>query len=350
VVLIDSEPPGRGSTAASTAMLQWEIDTPLAELVDLYGWAHATDVYRRSFKAVEGLTALVKSLDLACHYRPRTTLYLAGGEVGYAALAREHDLRRRAGLPGELLSAGALADSFAMVRPGAIWSPGSADADPVCLAHGLLHTARSRGARIFDAKATAFECEPGRVAVELAGGGTAEARYVVLATGYALPYCVPAALHKVSTSWAVMTGRQSPAALWRDQALLWEASSAYSYARTTVDGRIVIGGDDAEGHDIDQAKASLPAKTAILLSKLHALWPHACLDVAASWAGAFGETVDGLPLIGRVPNQPRLLAAYGYGGNGITFSFMASRILPALMSGHERPWFKAFALDRTPEL
>jgi len=38
VVLIDRELPGRGSTAASTSMLLWEIDRPLTQLADAYGF------------------------------------------------------------------------------------------------------------------------------------------------------------------------------------------------------------------------------------------------------------------------------------------------------------------------
>jgi len=54
------------------------------------------------------------------------------------------------------------------------------------------------------------------------------------------------------------------------------------------------------------------------------------------------------PLIGYVPAHKRLLAAYGYGGNGITFSYLASRMIGMLIRGEERPWFKAFAIDRGP--
>ena len=38
VVIIDREHPGRGSTAASTSMLLWEIDLPLVKLTELYGF------------------------------------------------------------------------------------------------------------------------------------------------------------------------------------------------------------------------------------------------------------------------------------------------------------------------
>src|ERR1700730_13077102 len=41
VVIVDREDPTQGSTLASTAMLLWEIDRPLGELVALYGYERA---------------------------------------------------------------------------------------------------------------------------------------------------------------------------------------------------------------------------------------------------------------------------------------------------------------------
>jgi glycine/D-amino acid oxidase-like deaminating enzyme len=53
-----------------------------------------------------------------------------------------------------------------------------------------------------------------------------------------------------------------------------------------------------------------------------------------------------LPLIGEVPGYPRVLAAYGYGGNGITFSFLASRLIGKMIAGEREPWFDDLAIDR----
>ena len=58
------------------------------------------------------------------------------------------------------------------------------------------------------------------------------------------------------------------------------------------------------------------------------------------------DDVDGLPLIGRVPGYPGIHAAYGYGGNGITFSYLAAQVIGELIAGRDRPWFDDFAIDR----
>jgi glycine/D-amino acid oxidase-like deaminating enzyme len=347
VVLVDRERPGFGSTLASTAMLLWEIDKPLRELAVYYGFERAVDIYRRSFKAVEGLQELVARLALPCALYKRESVYLAAGEAGAAELGEEHAVRERAGLPGMLLGHDLLMQEFGFSRAAAIVSPGAAEADPLSLCHALLAHAARLGARLVRDEAIAVDSTSRSATVALASGRMIEASHLVLATGYVMPDCVRSDLHSVSSSWALATVPQRPPhAFWPHRTLVWEASQNYAYFRTTSDGCIVIGGEDEEIADPDQRRQLGPQKTEALLAKLSTLLPRAEPNVGHAWSGAFGQTSDGLPLIGRVPGQPRMLAAYGYGGNGITFSYLASRLIGALISGVEAPWFFHFAVDR----
>ena len=66
VVVVDRLMPGRGSTAASTAMLQWEIDRSLTELTELYGLDKAADIYRRSYAATADLCDYIQALGISC--------------------------------------------------------------------------------------------------------------------------------------------------------------------------------------------------------------------------------------------------------------------------------------------
>jgi glycine/D-amino acid oxidase-like deaminating enzyme len=347
--VIDRERPGMGSTAASTAMLQWEIDRSLQQLAAIYGFGRAAEIYRLSFGAVSGLYDLVRTNQLAGAVHPRPTIYLAAGEMGARELLAEHALRERAGLPGNFLDHRGLRDGFELDREAAIVSPGSAEADPLQLSHALLRLAERRGAALFDAEAVAYANGGGKVHVGLDNGRAIEADHVVLATGYAMPDIVTSDLHKTASSWVIATRPQQPGRLWRDGALIWEASKSYLYARTTSDGRIVIGGEDDDDIVDPEARDRLmPQKAEMLRRKLHRLWPNTDSRSDYVWSGAFSTTIDGLPLIGVVPGHPRLYAAYGYGGNGITFSYLASRIIGRLIEGDRLAWFDHFALDRAP--
>ena len=259
----------------------------------------------------------------------------------------EHGLRERAGLPGSYLDYPTLRHEYGFEREAAILSPGSADADPLCLSHGLIAVAAARGTPIYDAEAVSYDSSGHGVTVGLDNGFVIEAQRVVLATGYVMPDFVKSELHKTSSSWAIATPPQAPDARWRDGVLIWEASEHYHYLRTTADNRIIIGGEDDDAVTEPEARDKAMAKKAdTLLATLRTLVPKAEARADFIWSGAFGETLDGLPLIGQVPGHPRLYAAYGYGGNGITFSFLASRLLGRLIAGHHEPWYDDIALGR----
>jgi glycine/D-amino acid oxidase-like deaminating enzyme len=345
VIIVDRELPGRGSTAASTSMLLWEIDRSLSELTDAYGFERAARAYQASYHAVHGLRSLVRRLKLPCEMRDKDSLYLAAGDTA-TELMQEHALRGRAGLPGSFLDHRTLLTEYEIARAGGLLSPGSADADPVQLAGSLLQTAVLRGARLLEAETIAFDPASYSVGVTLKHGGMIEARHVVLATGYVMPGIVQATIQKPSSSWAIAT-RPQPQNIWKDAALIWEDSKDYLYARSTAAGRIIIGGEDSR--DIiepDARDALIPEKSRRLAERLVALWPRAEPDIEFRWSGTFDTTDDGLPLIGPVPGANGVYAAYGYGGNGITFSYMAAQLIGGLIAGSHSPLLEDFALDR----
>jgi glycine/D-amino acid oxidase-like deaminating enzyme len=62
----------------------------------------------------------------------------------------------------------------------------------------------------------------------------------------------------------------------------------------------------------------------------------------------FATTPDGLPYVGPHRRYPRQLFALGYGGNGITFGFLAAQILVREACGatSEKDRFFGFARIR----
>jgi len=180
----------------------------------------------------------------------------------------------------------------------------------------------------------------------LKNGRQIEARSVVLATGYVMPAIVQSTIHTVSSSWATATAPQ-PQNIWKGGTLIWEDSQNYLYARTTSAGRIIIGGEDSDEIIEPEARDGLiPEKARVLARRLAALWPPANLDIEFRWSGTFDNTSDGLPLIGPVPGAKGIYAAYGYGSNGITFSFLAAQLIGDLIAGSTSELAADFALDR----
>jgi len=83
-----------------------------------------------------------------------------------------------------------------------------------------------------------------------------------------------------------------------------------------------------------------------LVRSFNALFPDTRVEAAFAWAGVFGSTKDGLAYIGRHPPFPRAYFALGFGGNGITFSEIAARILTDLFLDRKNEDEKVFRFDR----
>ena len=98
-------------------------------------------------------------------------------------------------------------------------------------------------------------------------------RHLIFATGYELPDCVPRRGHKVISTYAIATVPQMRR-LWPEQCTIWEASEPYLYMRTTPDGRIVCGGEDAlvfadrRHHDLERRDWHRPDDAVVVVALL----------------------------------------------------------------------------------
>lgn len=332
VVVLDRRSPAMGATHASTAMLQFEIDTPLTELADRIGHKGAALAWRRSRQAVRDLIRLVEEENIRCGLAQRQALYLTGNEMGNRGMQAEARARNRIGLECEFLDGAALKARFGMARTGAILSLGAAVADPVALARGLLRRAIKRGARLY-APCDVTGVISNRQGVVLdAGGFFVEAKAAIFCTGYEMLKGVPKSGTRITSSWAAATGPRTDYPAWLDKTLVWEAAKPYLYMRTTPDGRLIVGGEDADLDSPAFRQRTLGAKARKLAAKTRALlplkprWTHV-------WAGAFGESNDGLPIIDAVPGLHNCFTVMGFGGNGTVYSKIAADLMPALIKG-----------------
>jgi glycine/D-amino acid oxidase-like deaminating enzyme len=332
-----------GSTAASTALLQFELDTPLMRLSTYLGRRKAEKVWMASRNAVNELRTRSHRLNIEADIKSRPSLYIAGNELDARGLAREAGQRQRIGLPSEYLDRRTLRHHFGIDRPAAILSHGNAEANPVKLAAGFLRAALHAGARFHAPhEVIDIDCRRNGTTLLTDDGIHIHARHVVFCTGYELLKIVPAKRNRIFSTWAIAT-RPQPTKLWPQKALIWEASEPYLYLRTTTDGRVICGGEDEDFADTDKRDALTPRKSRRLEAKLGRLMPHLDPRAALSWTGSFGGSSNGMPTIGAVPGFPNCYAVLGYGGNGITFSMLAARIITAAMLRRKVPETVLFA-------
>jgi glycine/D-amino acid oxidase-like deaminating enzyme len=351
VALLEASLVGRGSTAASTALLMQEPDTDFVELIRRYGPKRARRIWRLSQHATHEFVRTVDALGIRCGLQRRDSVYYALGEGSGRRLREEFLRRRRAGISGRWLDAAALRRAAGLDGSGAIRTHGDAQLDPYRACTGLLRAAARRGARIFE-RSPVDRIESDANGVTLAVNGVAlRCGRVIIATGYATPYFEPlAARFRMLQTYIVATARV-PARARRDvgigDVMLWDTGRPYHYARWTADHRLLLGGGDRPRVADRQRARALREGASGVRRFFERRYPglKAVAD-AFQWEGLFATTPDGLPYIGPHPEYPNHLFALGYGGNGMTFGFLAARLLVDWYRERPSDDHRLFAFDR----
>lgn len=344
VLALDRREPMSGSTPASTALLPFELDTPLIELSRKIGKPDAARAWWRSAQAVRALQERIDDLDIRCGFAERSTVYLPGNILGISELKLEAVARKKLGLRSAFIGRRHLRELTGIDRPGAIVSHGNGEANPVQLVAGIWrHFLKQGGRMVANVEVTKVEQTRSRVRLETKDGQFIFAKHAVFCTGYELMKFARPRGYKVISTWALAT-RPQPERIWPGRSLIWEAADPYLYLRTTRDGRVIVGGEDEPFPDDALRDKIIPKKIAAIVRKAKRIFPKIDFKPDYAWTGSFGESPTGLPAIGPIPELPRCYAVLGFGGNGITFSMLAAQLIARHMQGINDPDAEVFKL------
>lgn len=337
-----------GSTCASTALIQYEIDTHLVDLAQQVGEPDAVLAYRSCEQAVYDLQGLAREVG-DVDFKMQGSLYYASHRRDAKALRPEFEIRRRHGFDVDWLDADTLQSDYVVDAPGAILSHVAARVDPYRLTYRLLARLQRRGSAVFDRTSiTSIEAGPRQVTLQTAGGHTIRCRHVVMAAGYANQNWLRRKVAANRSSYAFITDPVDFSSLpYLANTLVWETARPYLYMRSTGDGRLLVGGEDDSIDLPARRDARVQKKASKLARKVSKLFPQLDFRPAYSWAGTFAETRDGLPFFGAHPQYgPRVHFAMAYGGNGITYSMIGAGLLRAAITGRKHPLQALFGFER----
>lgn len=349
VALVEQRDIAWGSTAASTALLQYEIDTPMIDLAKRYGERNAVLAYQSCADAIPMLQSLAREVGKVDFAR-MDSLYYASRGRDVAAMTDELALRKKHGFDADWLDDDHLWDRYGIRAPGAILTRLAGCIDPYRMTYRLLARLSRGGTRIYDRSRVTSMRAGARAVTLITDEGTLLARHVVLAAGYATQKWLKSSVAANRSSYAFITDPLSASTSGAlNKTMVWESARPYLYLRATSDGRLLVGGED-DAIDIPAKRdASVDAKAGTLVKKVARAMPALVLEPAFAWAGTFAETPDGLPFFGTHPEYgPRVQFAMAYGGNGITYSMLGAHLIRAAIERRKHRLMHLFSFQRLP--
>jgi glycine/D-amino acid oxidase-like deaminating enzyme len=333
-ILIDKREIANGSTSATTSMLQYEIDVPLYQLIEMIGIQGAVASYKACRDSINELKKLVKQIKSTCGFESKKSLYFASKSKDLGWLKKEFETRKENGFDVQWLNASTIKENYGLIAEGGILSEDGGSVDAFCLTHDLLHYNAKKGLQIFDkTELKEVKYKEDAIIVTTQTAATITAKKIIYCTGYETQQMLPDQIVKLKSTYAIVSERMEQLSKPIADTLFWNTDSPYLYMRSTADKRILVGGEDEKFKNAIKRDYLLDRKQEKLLNTFHHFLPDIKFINDFSWCGTFGETKDGLPYIGKHEKFPNSYFCLGFGGNGITFSIIGASMVTDMIKG-----------------
>jgi glycine/D-amino acid oxidase-like deaminating enzyme len=347
VVIVDRRHAGMGSTAASTSLLQYEIDKPLHQLINLAGEKNAVRSYQLCRQAIFDIKQICEQLKDTGLFSQKPSFQFASIKKDAADLKKEYILRKQAGFSLQWLDEESIYKKFGFAKPAGLLSQDGAEADAYKITHSLLKKWISRGLQVYDnTEIITIRHRKHEVELITADNKKIRAKKLIIACGYESQQYIPKKVQELQATYAIASEPFAEKNFWYKNALIWETATPYLYLRTTSDNRILVGGKDIPFSNPIKRDSLLPQKTKSLEKSFAKLFPQIQFKTDFKWAGTFASTKDGLPYIGSIRQRPHTYFALGFGGNGITFSAIAANLIRDILAGKKNKDADIFNFDR----
>ena len=346
VVMVDKRDICNGSTAASTSMLQYEIDEPLHKLIDLVGVTIAVSSYQNCEKSISDLEQIVKKINSKCGFTKKKSVYFTSTKKDITFLKEEFEARQQHGFKVKWLSKEDLSE-LGLNAYAAIESESGAVMDVYRFAHDLLKYCAKKGLQIYDKTAlnnVKFKNE--KVIATVNSDFTIEIDDIVHCTGYESVETVKEKIVDLKSTYALASEAFKTVPKAFKDRIYWNTDEPYLYFRSTDDGRIVMGGGDRDFKNVAKRDALLSKKEKALTQSFKKCFPEIPFIADYAWAGTFGETKDGLPYFGKTDSNKNEHYVLGFGGNGITFSVMGMDAVIHSINKTPHPYLEYYKFDR----
>ncbi|WP_026451922.1 NAD(P)/FAD-dependent oxidoreductase [Aequorivita capsosiphonis] len=322
VIMVDRRDVCNGSTAASTSMLQYEIDVPLHKLIEQVGLTCAVSSYQNCEKTITDLKKIVDKIKSNCGFEYKKSVYFTSSKKDISFLKDEFEARQAHGFNVKWLSKEEI-EKIGLNAFAAIESKSGAVMDIYKFTNDLLNYCCGKGLEIYDRTSIEeVKAKNEKTMATTKEGHIIEVDDVVHCSGYESVKTIKENIVNLKSTFALASEAYEKIPQAFKNRIYWNTDEPYLYFRSTADNRIVMGGGDRDFKNAKHRDALLPRKEKELTKSFKKCFSEISFIADYSWAGTFGETKDGLPYFGKTDPEKSEHYILGFGGNGITFSVM----------------------------
>ena len=339
VVLLEKENLGEHVTDRTTGFLTSVIDTDPEKLTKQFGTRNAELILESHKNAITEVEKIIKEEKIECEFERCTNYIYANNKNEERVLLNLAKVYKKLGIEAEYKKENKLKfNDF-----GYIEMPNHAKFNAIKYLTSLAKLATKNGAIIAEyTQVFGLEDKKDFVNVDVKDVGIIKAKKVITATYVA--FNPPKNLDHLAN-------------LYREYVIEYEISKdsltlgtyedtrlPYNYFRIDRHGdfdRLVIGGAD----HLDTLNLDREINHSLMSEYTKKLFNKMSLREIRHWSGQMLETNDGLAFIGN-PKGKNIFYIFGFSGNGMTYSYIAAKIILDQLLSHENFYSKIYSVDR----
>jgi gamma-glutamylputrescine oxidase len=329
VVIVEKQDVALGASGRNAGFMISGLDSYYHRAVEKYGEHVTREMWQLSARTIAFWRERINEAKGAVRFEPSGSFLLSETAAEAAEIETAARALDKAGIPIQYHSRDPLGRGY----HNAIENPNDGAVQPVELAHAVL---RQSGAELIaNNELYAIEqTHPEQVTV-YTRQFIFKARYVLLCTNAYSSLVDPYFQGKViPTRGQVFVTEPLPKPVMRGCGY---SDYGYMYYRMTFDNRLLVGG--ARNHHYDSENGTFEDRVhdpvqRSLEAYLKRRFPDVIVPIGRRWAGIMGFSVDGLPLVGTLPEKPRVGFAVGFTGHGLSLGAgSAERAVDLLLNG-----------------
>lgn len=346
VAIVDKREMATGSSSANTGLLQYSNDIMLHELIEQIGEKEAVRFYQLCYEAMDDLESIAKNLPIEVDFIRRPSICYASDENDVEKIKAEYDTLKKYGFPCDYWGRNEMAKKMPFSKHGALVTFDDAEINPLKFVHGILTRLEELGVHLFPYTEVLDVFEDNDTLDIRTSGQSFLAKHIVYTTGYETTPVGERMGADINRSYAFVSNPIPEFSDWYEQALIWETKRPYLYIRSTVEGRLIVGGLDEDKPEAPHSDEIIQRRAENLLNQARELFPNYDIQIDYAYAASFGESVDNIPFIGQHPSKQNQFYLLGYGGNGTVYSMLGSQILKDLIIGNRNEDAELVKLER----
>lgn len=336
-LLLDKENPGFGTTGGTTAHINNFYDASYNEIIANFGAPAAQQLLLSTFDTVDYIKNNIIRNRISCDFSVCDFFLFSAEEGQNEQLDQIYKAHQQLGLKTSQVNS----IPFSVPFKKAICIEGQAQFHPIKYIEGLLSAYIDEGGAILTNQIIEeYDNGDNSITIKTSDKRIFTAKNIVWATH------IPPGRNRFNLllapyrSYVVVLKLPKGSPAFGQAADLYDPYHYFRYHHAEDGQYLIVGGfDHKTGDERDTERRFDDLKQ----------WADEHFDydeLVAQWSSQYYVSADGLPYIGRMPDERNVYIATGYGGNGMTFGSMASLIIPDLIENKETPLSKLLSPAR----